>query len=92
MPCLLCLSVPVSLGSYHLVRTMYSPLISSPSLDCNTTVEGSEVMLFGVSQRYKESANCRLELQYGMEMQKSMIPLMMQQGYKATGRQARCAG
>ena len=28
-------------------------------------VEGAEVMLYGVSKRYKESANCRMEAQYG---------------------------
>ena len=27
-------------------------------------VEGAEVMLYGVSKRYKESANCRLEANY----------------------------
>ena len=27
-------------------------------------VEGAEVMLYGVSKRYKESANCRLEAHY----------------------------
>ena len=27
-------------------------------------VEGSEVILYGVSKRYKESANCRLEANY----------------------------
>ena len=28
-------------------------------------VEGAEVILYGVSKRYKESANCRLEANYG---------------------------
>ena len=27
-------------------------------------VEGAEVMIYGVSRRYKESANCRLEANY----------------------------
>ena len=27
-------------------------------------VEGAEVILYGVSKRYKESANCRLEANY----------------------------
>ena len=28
-------------------------------------VEGAEVILYGVSKGYKESANCRLEANYG---------------------------
>ena len=31
----------------------------------SNAVEGSEVILYGVSKRYKESANCRLEANYG---------------------------
>lgn len=28
-------------------------------------VEGAELMLIGVSRKYKESSNCRMEAQYG---------------------------
>ena len=31
----------------------------------SNAVEWSEVILYGVSKRYKESANCRLEANYG---------------------------
>jgi hypothetical protein len=48
-------------------------------------VEGAELILYGVSEKYKESANCRLELNYGMQEAKAMVPLMMQQGFKAKG-------
>ena len=48
-------------------------------------VEGSEVMLIGVSRAYKESSNCRMEAQYGLQKKKAMIPLMMQEGYEADG-------
>merc|ERR1711960_43660 len=48
-------------------------------------VEGSEVMLIGVSRAYKESSNCRMEAQYGLQKKKAMIPLMMQDGYEADG-------
>ena len=37
-------------------------------------------MLYGVSLAYKESANCRLEANYGMQNECDMIPLMMQVG------------
>ena len=38
-------------------------------------VDGAEVVLFGVSLDYKESANCRLEANYAMNMQLDMIPV-----------------
>ena len=41
-------------------------------------VEGAELLIYGVSEKYKESANCRLELNYGMTKEVPMIPLMMQ--------------
>ena len=38
-------------------------------------IEGAELMLYGVSLAYKESANCRLEANYAMNMQLDMIPV-----------------
>ena len=32
-------------------------------------VEGAEVILYGVSKGYKESANCRLEANYGHQQE-----------------------
>ena len=32
-------------------------------------VEGAEVILYGVSKRYKESANCRLEANYAHQQE-----------------------
>ena len=40
-------------------------------------VEGSEVMLIGVSRAYKESSNCRMEAQYGLQKKKALIPLKL---------------
>ena len=48
-------------------------------------IEGADVMLYGVSLRYKESANCRLEANYAHQQELDMIPLMMQQEYKPQG-------
>ena len=31
------------------------------------------------------SANCRLELNYGMQAEVDMVPLLMQQGFKPKG-------
>ena len=38
-------------------------------------IEGAALMLYGVSLAYKESANCRLEANYAMNMQLDMIPV-----------------
>ena len=42
-------------------------------------------MCYGISQAYKESANCRLEAQYAYQQQTDMVPLMMVEGYSANG-------
>ena len=48
-------------------------------------VEGSAVVLIGVTQFYKESSNCRMEAQYALQKKKAMIPLMLMKGYEADG-------
>ena len=42
-------------------------------------------MLYGVSLRYKESANCRMEANYAHQQELDMIPLLMQEDYKPQG-------
>ena len=51
----------------------------------SAAVEDAAVMCYGISQAYKESANCRLEAQYAYQQQKEMIPLMLEEGYRANG-------
>ena len=48
-------------------------------------VENASVVLVCVSQRYKESPNCRSEAEYAYQLKKDIIPLMMQRNYKADG-------
>jgi hypothetical protein len=48
-------------------------------------VEGSELMLIGMSRAYKESSNCRMEAQYGLQKKKPFIPLKLTKGYEADG-------
>ena len=48
-------------------------------------VEGSAVVLIGVSRSYKESSNCRMEAQYALQKKKALVPLMMVEGYEADG-------
>ena len=47
-------------------------------LSMSGAVDLAEVMLMGVSLAYKESANCRLEAQYGHLQGIDILPLMMQ--------------
>eukprot|EP01048_Picozoa_sp_COSAG05_P027902 COSAG05_NODE_8372_length_709_cov_1.291803_2_plen_108_part_00 len=46
----------------------------------SAAVEKAAVICYGISQAYKESANCRLEAQYAYQQKKDMIPLMMEDG------------
>ena len=48
-------------------------------------VENSSVVLVCVSQKYKESPNCRSEAEYAYQLRKDIIPLMMQRKYQADG-------
>lgn len=48
-------------------------------------VENAAVVLVCVSQRYKESPNCRSEAEYAYQLRKDIIPLMLQRNYKADG-------
>ena len=48
-------------------------------------VEEAAVVCYGVSQAYKESTNCRMEAQYAHQQEKDMVPLMMEDGYRAKG-------
>ena len=48
-------------------------------------VENSSVVLVCVSERYKESPNCRSEAEYASQLRKDIIPLMMQRKYRGDG-------
>ena len=52
-------------------------------LHCRRVHDGSDSWL--IVSTDKESANCRLEAQYGHQQNVQIIPLMMQMGYKPTG-------
>jgi len=48
-------------------------------------IEESDVILMGVTEKYRLSANCRIEGEYSYSLKKPIIPLMMQDNYKPTG-------
>ncbi|KXJ21747.1 uncharacterized protein LOC110253730 [Exaiptasia diaphana] len=48
-------------------------------------VENSAVVLVCVSQKYKESSNCRSEAEYAFQLKKDIVPLMMENNYRPDG-------
>ncbi|XP_020626470.1 uncharacterized protein LOC110063812 isoform X2 [Orbicella faveolata] len=48
-------------------------------------VENASVVLVCVSQKYKESPNCRSEAEYTFQLHKDIIPLMMENKYRPDG-------
>ena len=48
-------------------------------------IESCGVVIVGISSKYKLSANCRMEAEYSNASGKQIIPLMMEQGYRADG-------
>ena len=48
-------------------------------------VEDAAVVCYCLSSAYKESTNCRMEAQYAHQQQKDMVPLMVEEGYRADG-------
>ncbi|KAL9971693.1 hypothetical protein ACROYT_G017892 [Oculina patagonica] len=48
-------------------------------------VEDASVVLVCVSERYKQSPNCRSEAEYAYQLRKDIIPLMMQRNYQPDG-------
>ena len=48
-------------------------------------IDNAEVMLYAVSEAYKESGNCRLEANYAHQQDVDMIPLLVEKGYRPKG-------
>ncbi|CAH1780045.1 unnamed protein product [Owenia fusiformis] len=48
-------------------------------------VEGACVIIVCMSQKYKDSPNCRAEAEYAYNLQKPIVPLLMEKGYRADG-------
>ncbi|KAH3859833.1 uncharacterized protein LOC127871977 [Dreissena polymorpha] len=50
-----------------------------------SAVENAELVLMCVSQKYKNSPNCRAEAEYAFQKKKNIIPLKMDRGYDPDG-------
>lgn len=50
-----------------------------------TAIEESQCVLMGMTEKYKLSSNCRLEAEYAVQLNKPIIPLILQKDYKPDG-------
>ncbi|XP_077993207.1 uncharacterized protein LOC144447176 [Glandiceps talaboti] len=48
-------------------------------------VENSAVILMCLSQKYKDSPNCRVEAEYAFQLRRDVVPLMVEDRYKPSG-------
>jgi hypothetical protein len=48
-------------------------------------IDNAYAVVYGISEAYKVSANCRLEANYAHQQKKRMIPMMMEEGYQPNG-------
>ncbi|KAK3095310.1 hypothetical protein FSP39_013076, partial [Pinctada imbricata] len=48
-------------------------------------VENAAVVIICMSEKYKQSPNCRLEAEYTYQLRKDYIPLMLQRSYRPDG-------
>ena len=48
-------------------------------------VENSFCVIMCVSQKYKEIKSCKLEAEYAVQLEKNIVPLIMQHGYQPDG-------
>ena len=51
----------------------------------NDAIGNAQVMLYAVSEKYKESGSCRLEASYAHQLGVDMIPLTVQEDYSPSG-------
>ena len=69
---------------YHKYHSKQIPSPPPPG-ESLSPLKDSSVVLVCVSERYKESPNCRSEAEYTYKLGKDIIPLMMQRNYKPDG-------
>ena len=48
-------------------------------------IGNAAVMLYAISEKYKESGSCRLEASYARQLGVDTIPLTVEEGYSPSG-------
>jgi uncharacterized protein YqkB len=79
----LCLKIKSELESQNLKVWIDTESISGSSLESMAlAIENSFCVLMCMTEKYKQSPNCRAEAEYAFTLNKSIIPLIMQKDYK----------
>lgn len=82
----LCLQVKSDLESAGFSVWIDVENISGSSLESMANaIEKSECVLICMTEKYKQSPNCRAEAEYAFQIKKPIIPLVMQKAYKPDG-------
>jgi len=82
----ICLDIKRDLESRGLKVWIDVESIQGSSLESMArAVEEAFVVLVCMSERYKQSSNCRAEAEYAFQLGKPVVPLIMQKGYRPDG-------
>ena len=86
----LCLKIKSELEKLNYVVWIDVEDIRGSSLESMANaIEESKCVLMGMTEQYKLSSNCRLEAEYAVQLNKPIIPLILQKNYKPDGWYAR---
>ncbi|KAL3855662.1 hypothetical protein ACJMK2_014869 [Sinanodonta woodiana] len=75
----------------HIMINYYDVWVDTKNMNGSTlqamasAVEAAHVVLICMSQKYKDSPNCRLEAEYAHKLNKNIIPLKMERRYEPDG-------
>ena len=82
----LCLTIKSHLETFGVKIWIDIDNIHGSSLESMArAVENSICVLMCMTENYKQSTNCRAEAEYAFQLNKPIIPIIMQKGYKADG-------
>ena len=82
----LCLKIKSELEKNGFLVWIDVENISGSSLESMASaIENSFCVLMCMTDYYKKSSNCRLEAEYAVRLNKPIIPLIMEKGYKPDG-------
>ena len=81
-----CLKIRNELENIGFITWIDVQNISGSSLESMAdAIENSHCVLMCMTEKYKQSPNCRLEAEYTVNLNKSIIPLILEKGYKPDG-------
>ena len=82
----ICLKIKIFLESSGFKCWIDVENIHGSSIDAMASgIEASSCVLICMTEKYKESNNCRMEAEYVMQKKKPFVPLILQKSYKPDG-------